>query len=97
MPPQFSSPTPGAGSVLAEGDDMTVEAVNVRLSVIEQSWQAASASERRGYLDELAEMAGPLQHVTGPQAEDAQWLTRRLRRVVRHINQDSARTDYSPG
>ena len=44
--------------MLAEGDDMTVDAVNVRLSVIEQTWQVASASERRGYLDELAEMAG---------------------------------------
>ena len=37
---------------------MTVAAVNVRLSEIEQTWQAASASERLGYLDELAEMAG---------------------------------------
>jgi hypothetical protein len=66
---------------------MTVDAVNVRLSVIEQTWQAASAAERLRYLDELAEMAGILEHVTGPQAEDAQWLTRRLHRVIRHINQ----------
>jgi len=69
---------------------MTVDAVNVRLSVIEQTWQVASASERVGYLDELAEMAGALELVTGPQAADAQWLTRRLCRVVRHINQDPA-------
>ena len=67
---------------------MTVDAVNVRLSVIEQTWQVASASKRLGYLDELAEMAGALELVTGPQAADAQWLTRRLCRVVRHINQD---------
>ena len=57
---------------------MTVEAANVRLSVIEQTWQAASAEERLGYLDELAAMAGTLGQVTGPQAENAAWLTRRL-------------------
>ena len=75
---------------------MTVDAMNVRLSVIEQTWQAASASDRLGYLDELAEMAGTLEHVTGPQAEDAQWLTRRLHRVVRHINQDPSSADHIP-
>jgi hypothetical protein len=75
---------------------MTVDVVNVRLSEIEQTWQAASASERLGYLDELAEMAGALELVTGSQAEDAQWLTRRLRRVVRHINQDPAGADHIP-
>ena len=69
---------------------MTVDAVNVRLSVIEQTWQVASAPERLGYLDELAEMAGAHELVTGPQAADAQSLTRRLCRVVRHINQDPA-------
>jgi hypothetical protein len=73
---------------------MTVDEVNARLSVIEQTWQAAAASDRLAYLDELAEMAGALEQATGPQAEDAQWLARRLRRVVRHINQDSASTDY---
>jgi hypothetical protein len=67
---------------------MTVEAANARLSVIEQTWQAASAAERLGYLKELAEMAGTLGQVTGPQAENAQWLTRRVHRVVRHINHD---------
>jgi hypothetical protein len=83
------APTPGAGTVHAdEGDDMTVEAANVRLSVIEQTWQAASAEERLGYLDELAAMAGTLGQVTGPQAENAEWLTRRLHRVVRHITHD---------
>ena len=75
---------------------MTVDAVNVRLSEIEQTWQAASASDRLGYMDELAEMAGTLEHVTGPQAEDAQWLTRRLHRVVRHINQDPSSADHIP-
>ncbi len=90
IPPAFSvAPTPGAGTVHAdEGDDMTVEAANVRLSVIEQTWQAASAEERLGYLDELAAMAGILGQVTGPQAENAEWLTRRLHRVVRHITHD---------
>ena len=75
---------------------MTVDAVNVRLSEIEQAWQAASASERLGYLDELAEMAGTLEQVTGPRAEDAQWSTRRLHRVIRHINQDPASDDHIP-
>ena len=56
--------------------------------LIEQTWQAASAAERPGYLDELTGMAGALEHLTGPQVEDAQWLTRRLHRVIRHINQD---------
>jgi hypothetical protein len=50
---------------------MTVDAVNVRLSVTEQTWQAASSAELLSYLDELAEMASILEHVTGPQAEDA--------------------------
>ena len=67
---------------------MTVEAANVRLSVIEQTWQAASAAERLNYLEELAEMAHTLGQVTGAQAENAQWLTRRIHRVVRHINHD---------
>lgn len=75
---------------------MTVDAVNVRLSEIEQTWQTASASKRLGYLNELAEMAGALEQVTGPQAEDAQWLTRRLHRVIRHINQHPAGTDRIP-
>ena len=75
---------------------MTVDAVNVRLSVIEQTWQAASASERMVDLDDLAEMAGTLELVTGPNAEDAQWLTRRLHRVVRHINQDPDSADDIP-
>ena len=47
---------------------MTVDAVNVRCSEIEQTWQAASASGRLGYLDELAEMAGALEQMTGSQA-----------------------------
>ena len=67
---------------------MTVEAANARLSVIEQTWQAASNTERVGYLNELTEMARNLEQVTGPQAEHAQWLTRRVHRVVRHINHD---------
>jgi hypothetical protein len=75
---------------------MTVDAVNVRVSEIEQTWQAASASERLVYLDELAEMAGALEQVTGPNAEDAQWLTRRVHRVVRHINQDPSSADHIP-
>ena len=47
---------------------MTVDAVNVRFSEIERTWQAASASGRLGYLDELAEMAGALEQMTGSQA-----------------------------
>jgi hypothetical protein len=68
------------------GGEMTLEAANVRLSVIEQTWQGASGAERLDYLEELAEMVGTLGQVTGPEAEHAQWLTRRVQRVVRHIN-----------
>ncbi len=67
---------------------MTVEAANVRLSVIEQTWQAASAEERLGYLDELAAMAGTPRAGHGTARENAEWLTRRLHRVVRHITHD---------
>jgi hypothetical protein len=41
-------------------------------------------------------MAGTLELVTGPNAEDAQWLTRRLHRVVRHINQVPDSADHIP-
>jgi hypothetical protein len=58
--------------------------------VIEQTRQVAFASKRLDYLGRLAEMAGAHELVTGPQAADAQSLTRRLCRVVRHINQDPA-------
>jgi len=73
-----------------EGRNPTVETTNARLSVIEQTWQSASAGERRGYLVELAEMAVTLEQVTGAQAENAQWLIRRLQRVMRHINDDTS-------
>jgi len=67
---------------------MTVDAANARLSAIEQTWQAASNAERLGYLNELTEMARDLEQITGAQAEDAHWLTRRVHRVVRHMNHD---------
>lgn len=73
-----------------EGRDPTVDTMNAKLSAIEQTWQGASAAERRDYLDELAEMAVTLQQVTGAQAANAQWLTRRLHRVIRHINDDTS-------
>ena len=74
----------------SEGRDPTFETANARLSVIEQTWQGASAGERRGYLVELAEMAVTLEQGIGAQAENAQWLTRRLQRVMRHINDDTS-------
>jgi len=40
---------------------------------------------RDGYVEELSEISNGLGHVTGPEAERAQWLTRRLNRVVRNI------------
>lgn len=64
---------------------MSVETMSRRISVIEQTWKDASQVGRDGYVEELSEISTGLGHVTGPEAERAQWLTRRLNRVVRNI------------
>ena len=68
--------------------DMTVEAANARLSVIEETWQRAPEPERMRDLEELAEISRDLDRLTAERAANAEWLTRRLNRVVRHIKQD---------
>ena len=65
---------------------MSVETMSRRLSVIEQTWKEANKTGRDGYVEELAVISTGLGHVTGPEAERAEWLTRRLNRVVRNIN-----------
>jgi len=39
-------------------------------------------------LEELAEISRDLDRLTAERAANAEWLTRRLNRVVRHIQQD---------
>ena len=65
---------------------MSVETMSRRISVIEQTWKDATVVGRAGYVDELSEISTGLGHITGPEAERAQWLTRRLNRVVRNID-----------
>ncbi len=65
---------------------MTVETMSRRISVIEQTWKDASQVGRAGYVDELSGISTDLNAVTGPEAERAEWLTRRLNRVVRNID-----------
>ena len=65
---------------------MSVETMSRRLSVIEQTWKEGSPTECTGYVEELAVISTGLGQVTGPEAERAEWLTRRLNRVVRNIN-----------
>lgn len=64
---------------------MSVETMSRRISIIEQSWKDASEVSRAGYVEELSEISTGLGHVTGPEAERAEWLRRRLNRVVRNI------------
>ncbi len=68
---------------------MSVETMSRRISTIEQTWKDASEVGRNGYVEELSQMSTGLGQVTGPEAERAEWLTRRLNRVVRNI--DAAR------
>lgn len=65
---------------------MSVETMSRRISTIEQSWKDASVTGRAGLVEELTTISDGLGHVTGPEAERAQWLTRRLNRVVRNID-----------
>lgn len=64
---------------------MSVETMSRRISVIEQTWKDASPVGREGYVVELSEISTGLGNVTGPEAERADWLQRRLNRVVRNI------------
>jgi hypothetical protein len=68
------------------GETMSVETMSRRISTIEQTWKEASQVGRAGYVEELTEISTGLGHVTGPEAERAEWLTRRLNRVVRNID-----------
>jgi hypothetical protein len=68
---------------------MSVETMSRRISTIEQTWKDASEVGRNGYVEELSQISTGLGQVTGPEAERAEWLTRRLNRVVRNI--DAAR------
>lgn len=64
---------------------MSVETMSRRLSVIEQTWKEASNSSRISYREELVGISSGLGRVTGPEAERAAWLTRRLHRIDRII------------
>jgi hypothetical protein len=64
---------------------VSVETMSRRISFIERSWQDAAVETRAGYVDELNEISSGLGRVTGAEAERAEWLTRRLHRVVRKI------------
>lgn len=64
---------------------MSVETMSRRISVIEQTWKDQTTVGRAGYVDELSKISTGLGHITGPEAERAEWLTRRLNRVVRNI------------
>jgi hypothetical protein len=65
---------------------MSVETMSRRISIIEQSWRDEPQAARAGLVEELSQISTGLGHVTGPEAERAEWLTRRLNRVVRNIS-----------
>jgi hypothetical protein len=64
---------------------MSVETMSRRISIIEQTWKDSPQSGRDDYVEELAAISTGLMSVTGPEAERAEWLTRRVNRVVRNI------------
>ena len=64
---------------------MSVETMSRRISTIEQTWKDATQTGRAGYIEELSEISTGLQAVTGVEAERADWLTRRVNRMVRNI------------
>jgi len=68
------------------GERVSVEIMSRRISAIERTWQDATSETRAGYVSELSEISSGLGRVTGAEAERAEWLTRRLHRVVRKIN-----------
>lgn len=69
---------------------MSVETMSRRISFIERTWQTAAVETRAGYVEELNEISSGLGRVTGAEAERAEWLTRRLHRVVRRIGDSSS-------
>ncbi len=66
---------------------MSVETMSRRISVIERTWPDATTGGRASLVDELGQICTCLGRVTGAEAERAEWLTRRLRRVVRKIGE----------
>ncbi len=64
---------------------MSVETMSRRISTIEQTWKDANPTGRAGYIEELSEISTGLLAVTGVEAERADWLSRRVNRVVRNI------------
>jgi hypothetical protein len=64
---------------------VSVETMSRRISVIERTWPDATTGVRAGYVDELDEISTCLGRVTGAEAERAEWLTRRLNRVLRKM------------
>ena len=64
---------------------MSVETMSRRISIIEQTWKDAPQAGRADYVEELAVISTGLMSVTGPEAERAEWLSRRVNRVVRNI------------
>lgn len=69
---------------------MSVEIMSRRISVIERTWPEATMGARAGLVDELGEISTSLGRITGAEAERAEWLTRRLNRVIRKMG-DAAR------
>ena len=64
---------------------MSVETMSRRISVIERTWPDATTGVRANLVDELGQISTSLGIVTGAEAERAEWLTRRLNRVIRKI------------
>ncbi len=64
---------------------MSVETMSRRISTIEQTWKNANETGRAGYIEELTEISTGLRAVTGVEAERADWLSRRVNRMVRNI------------
>ncbi len=66
---------------------MSVETMSRRISIIERAWPDATTGVRAGFIDELGQISSCLRTVTGAEAERAEWLTRRLYRVIRKIGE----------
>ncbi len=50
----------------------------------------ATTRVREGFIDELGQISTCLRSIAGAEAERAEWLNRRLRRVIRKIGEPSA-------
>lgn len=66
---------------------MSVETMSRRISVIERAWPEATTGVRADFVDELGQISSSLRTITGAEAERAEWLTRRLHRVIRKIGE----------